>query len=47
MEVDKKDSAPLNPARRTAIMIYDLIAIVGVVVILGTIVGVLWAASRV
>ena len=47
MEVDKKHAAPLNPARGAGIMIYDIIAVIGVVVILGTILWVAWSATRV
>ncbi len=47
MDVGEKDAPNSRPDRGTGTMIYDVVAIVGVVVILGTIVGVLWAASRV
>ena len=47
MEANKKGSASLNPARGAAAMIYDIIAVIGVVAILGTILWVAWSATRV
>jgi hypothetical protein len=46
MDLGKTDAAAPHSIRGTSAMIYDIIAIIGAVVILGTIVGVLWAASR-
>ena len=47
MEANEKHAAPLNPARGAMIMIYDIIALVGVVTILGTILWVAWSATRI
>jgi hypothetical protein len=47
MEVDKKSAGPPYSVGGAITMLYDIFAVVGVVVILGTIVGVLWAGLRV
>jgi len=46
MEVDKKSAGPPYSVRGAATMIYDVIAVAGIVVILGTILWVAWSATR-
>jgi hypothetical protein len=47
MEIDKKGAEPPYSVGETTTMIYDIIAVGGVVVILGTILWVAWSATRI
>lgn len=47
MEANKKSAGSSYSIRGVTAMIYDIIAVAGVVVILGTILWVAWSATRI
>jgi hypothetical protein len=47
MEVDKKSTGPPYSVGGAITVIYDILAVAGAVVILGTILWVAWSATRI